>query len=199
MKKSIIIGLGTGRCGTVSLANLLNSQRDTSVTHENDRHTMPWIVNEVLFESAFEKMCQRPGTHIGDVAFFWLPYASKLLEVSNNTVKFVILQRDKQQTCESYDKKTAGRNHWQVHDGTTYRHDNIWDQCYPKVDSSLSRVQAIESYYDQYYNLCSHLPEENTFRIETHQLNDESTCLNMLQFCGFESSVWEKNHMNRGK
>ena len=34
MRKRIVIGLGTGRCGTLSLTGLLNSQRSARVTHE---------------------------------------------------------------------------------------------------------------------------------------------------------------------
>ena len=34
MKKQLIIGLGTGRCGTVSLSELLTSQKNTTVSHE---------------------------------------------------------------------------------------------------------------------------------------------------------------------
>ena len=32
--KTVVIGIGSGRCGTLSLANLLNKQPHTRVTHE---------------------------------------------------------------------------------------------------------------------------------------------------------------------
>ena len=32
--KKVILGIGTGRCGTVSLSHLLNKQKDSRFSHE---------------------------------------------------------------------------------------------------------------------------------------------------------------------
>ena len=37
----IVLGIGTGRCATASLATLLNEQEDSSVSHEV-RPLLPW-------------------------------------------------------------------------------------------------------------------------------------------------------------
>ena len=37
----VLLGIGTGRCGTLSLADLLSHQPGTRVTHEC-RPTLPW-------------------------------------------------------------------------------------------------------------------------------------------------------------
>ena len=46
----IVIGCGTGRCGTVSLSTLLNSQDRFFIGHESIR--MPWKFNKRFFEYA---------------------------------------------------------------------------------------------------------------------------------------------------
>ena len=45
--RRLVIGLGTGRCGTVSLSRLLNAQPDAQVRHEL-RPYLPWAVDEAL-------------------------------------------------------------------------------------------------------------------------------------------------------
>jgi len=39
--KQIVVGLGKGRCGTVSLAHLLSAQPSSIVTHEWREHEIP--------------------------------------------------------------------------------------------------------------------------------------------------------------
>jgi hypothetical protein len=41
MKQSIILGIGTGRCGLASLAKILNQQPDTQCSYE-DSPLLPW-------------------------------------------------------------------------------------------------------------------------------------------------------------
>lgn len=198
MNKRLIFGLGTGRCGSMSLANLLTYQQDCMVSHELGG--APWLswkpskdVNVFI-----NKIIDRREAVVGDVSFYSLPYANILIERYGD-VRFVILKRDKEETIRSYMKKTQGRNHWMSHNGSEWRLD-IWDRCYPKFDVE-TKEEALSCYYDHYYELCQQLPQDKCFWLQSPELNDESKCLKMLEFCGIKNprfKIFKKNEGSNG-
>ena len=167
----IIIGLGSGRCGTRSLASLLNAQADTVCFHEVNPSCMAWTGTERTVLSMLEEFRavlaggprqitvdlatrrraeQLPRLRslevvraIGDVAFYYLPYAPMLAEMPD--VRMPVLRRDKDATVASFIQvmrirrgriRTVidgvatllrrrpyrrFRNHWVEHDGRRYR------------------------------------------------------------------------------
>lgn len=192
--KNLIIGLGTGRCGTMSLSKLLTAQENCFVTHEmGGRPLLSWNKDEYLFENYYRLIKNRRQQFIGDVAFYNLPYAIDYLSKNEKTV-FVILRRDKQETIKSYLKKTEGRNHCITHDGSKWRLDS-WDKCYPKFDVT-EKEAALSAYYDHYYELCNQLPQEKCFWMKTNELNNEQKCIEMLKFCGFLNPTYIKFKKN---
>jgi hypothetical protein len=124
----IIIGLGSGRCGTRSLASLLNAQPDTVCFHEINPSCMAWTGTERTVLSMLEEFRavlaggprqitvdlatrrradQLPRlrslgtvTAIGDVAFYYLAYAPILAEMPDVTMP--VLRRDKDATVASF-------------------------------------------------------------------------------------------------
>ena len=123
----IIIGLGSGRCGTRSLASLLNAQADTVCFHEVNPSCMAWTGTERTVLSMLEEFravlaggprqitvdlaTRRRGTAaatapleavraIGDVASYYLPYAPMLAEMPD--VRMPVLRRDKDATVASF-------------------------------------------------------------------------------------------------
>ena len=197
MNKKLIFGLGTGRCGSMTLANLLSLQDDCLVSHEvGGLPHLSWDCSEKEFVSYLNIINRRPGKYSGDVAFYTLPYTSRLIEVLPEA-KFVILKRDKEQTISSYMKKTDGRNHWTQHDGTKWRKD-VWDKCYPKFETE-SKEKALEMNYEFYYSECLKIDQEKCFWISTDELNDEKKCLEMLKWCGFENMKYKNFISNKGE
>jgi Sulfotransferase family len=124
----IIIGLGSGRCGTRSLAALLNAQPDTVCFHEVNPSCMAWTGTERTVLSMLEEFRavlaggprqltvdlasrrraeQLPRLRslevvraIGDVASYYLPYAPMLAEMPD--VRLPVLRRDKAATIASF-------------------------------------------------------------------------------------------------
>jgi hypothetical protein len=183
--KSYIFGLGTGRCGTHSLQMLLNSQQDTSITHEMfDSPSLKWSFDEFLYTKNLDLMKNRSNHFIGDVGFYWLPYVEEL--IGHYGAKFIVLQRDRESTVKSYLKKTKGRNHWQTHNNNEYRKDK-WDICYPKFECS-SKKEAIGLYWDLYYDTVHSLMTlypENFKLYSMQDLNNEGAMIEMLEWLGF--------------
>jgi len=198
VNKRLIFGLGTGRCGSMSLANLLTYQSDCLISHELGG--APWLTWEPSksLNVFMNRIVNRRESIVGDVSFYSLPYANILMDRYDD-VRFVILKRDKEETIKSYMKKTQGRNHWMLHNGSVWRLD-IWDRCYPKFNVE-TKEEALSRYYDHYYELCQQLPQDKCFWLQSSELNDESKCLEMLKFCGIESprfKIFKKNEGTNG-
>ncbi len=133
-KQLIVIGLGTGRSGTASLAKLLNAQRDSVFFHEMNPSAVrfsgtprPFINSIDEFQAvldggdpsmltvdlsraaaagAYDGLCQmREVRLIGDVAFYYLNYV-ELIAAHNSNVRFICLRRDREQTIRSWLRKT---------------------------------------------------------------------------------------------
>ncbi len=125
----IILGLGTGRSGTQSLAYIVNQQPEAVCFHEVNPACMAWqgafcsvynLVREferVLAggprcvtvdrsapdrDHALERLqgLERVSL-IGDIAMYYLPYVERVLELEHD-VRFPCLRRDREAVIESY-------------------------------------------------------------------------------------------------
>lgn len=196
MNRRFIFGLGTGRCGSMTLANMLSLQDSCLVSHEvGGIPYLPWHQDESALANYLKKVSFRKEQIVGDVAFYLLPYANKIIKDFPDS-KFIILQRDKRETVLSYDKKTKNRNHWMYHDGKEWYHD-VWDKCYPKFITN-SKLEAIEKYYDLYYEECRKINQNSCFWLNTQELNDEAKCYEMLKWAGFAEPKYKNILSNKG-
>jgi hypothetical protein len=193
--KKIIFGLGTGRCGTMSLSYLLNHQKNSSFSHELGGHALlPWKRDISQFKPFFGNILRRNADFVGDVSFYSLPYWEDILDFDSES-KFVILKRNKQQTIESYIKKTKGQNPLMNHDGKKWVHYE-WDKCYPKMEAK-NKLEAISMYYDFYYEKCLEIPQESCHWIKTNDLNNPKKVIDLLKWCGFQDPEFVKFKKNQ--
>lgn len=185
MDKKLIIGLGTGRCGTMSLSLLLSRQPDTVVTHERDPH-LGWCFDAGALRYKLTQILSDDAAAVGDVAFYYLPYIEAILS-RLPAAKFVVLQRSRVQTIRSYQEWVPEHNHWVWHDGTAWQLSH-WDYCYPKYEAS-SREEALGRFWDDYYDtvdgLCRRYPEAiRLFLMD--ELNSSTGVRRILDFCGLD-------------
>ena len=180
--KQLIIGLGTGRCGTVSLTNLLVAQ-GVNATHENIR--LPWLFSDEI-DTVLNDIISRNENRVSDTALYYLPYIPHIIDKYPNT-KFICLRRNKKDTVNSYIRKTQGRNHWSM------EHDmipNIWDKFYPTYKITDKR-EAIEYYWDEYYLQAIEYESlyPNSFKIfQTEDvLNKRLSQLELFKFLGIDN------------
>lgn len=129
----LVFGLGSGRCGTTTLASLLDSQADAICFHEVNPAAMAWEGTEHAVHSIvrdFEairagapaslavdltwrhgyaaadalRVAHRPRV-VGDVALYYLPYAELLLNDNNADIRMPCMRRDKAATIDSFIRK----------------------------------------------------------------------------------------------
>lgn len=128
-KANVIIGIGTGRCGTTALASLLDSQRDILCFHEMNPSSMSWEGAEATVTSTlrdFDAILRGKElgvtidltsqnrasplkaarekvriTAIGDVASYYLPYVKHILD-RQPKAKLPCMTRCKEEVVRSF-------------------------------------------------------------------------------------------------
>ncbi len=183
MATRFIFGVGTGRCGTVSLSRLLNLQPGFVVSHEAVGGPM-WRYDSGYINLLMEKMYQTEAPVVGDIAYHIIPYLETIWERYTGT-KVLCLKRDKVSTMASFRKKLAARGRpWQI--GVWQGSGNGWiDRSI--TPSSPGFEQIISRYYDQYYECAEYfqLARPLDFRIwPTEALNSEAGQRDILRFIG---------------
>ena len=130
----IVIGLGTGRSGTASLAKLLNAQHDAHCFHEmnpscvrfsgtprpilntideyqaildgGDPSMLTVDLGRTVAAKAYDELCKMPRVRlIGDIAFYYLSYV-EAIAARNPNVRFLCLRRDIDETVASWMNKS---------------------------------------------------------------------------------------------
>ena len=93
-RSPMFLGVGTGRCGTVSLAKLIGGCDKCEVFHEANwqskqhKHNtpLPWVFDESQALLRMKNMKKRESVNslFGDVAFYYLNYLDLFLEERPN-------------------------------------------------------------------------------------------------------------------
>jgi hypothetical protein len=129
----VVIGLGTGRCGTLSLSLLLNRQPNAKVRHEPeiDQDFFRWDADLDLRRTCVARHYEvLRGWHrplVGAVHYAYLPYAEEYI-AQDPTVKLVVLERPREEVVRSWLRFTVGTNHWQP---SPLRPQNRWERSFP--------------------------------------------------------------------
>lgn len=254
MSGAIVIGLGSGRSGTASLASLIDRQPGGICFHEmnpagavfagnpqahlntatefraivagGDRARLSIDYSRPASRATYDRL-QRMGEVrlIGDIAYYYLNYVGDIL-AQVPECRFVCMRRDRAATVASWLKKSAitrwpslyvadrikslltrtpfhrEYNYWQDHDGSVYRHDPVWDSCFPKLEAD-SKEEAIGLYWDYYYLEAARLQEiyPAAFRIfDVSDLSATGGQRRILEFAGVPAEdivVGEAAHLHR--
>lgn len=178
-----VIGLGSGRCGTTSLAALLASQRSADAVHERFPH-LRWSDEPDVFRHFPTKVtCDLWA----DVGFYYLPHVRAIWEKYPSTC-FVCLKRDKEQTVASWLRYfRSSHDPWRTgnHVGAQWTE---WDASYPSYPGLASREEAARVYWDDYYEEANRLSVDPRFRIfNMDDLNTEQGVVSILRFAGIKT------------
>ena len=192
--KTLIISIGTGRSGSVSLSKFLSHQKSMYVLHEGRlkekkiRKLFKWENDEINIFNWIEELKKYNNTNdfFGDTGMYYLPYAKKLINRYPH-IKIIGLIRDKNEVVNSYLRKTKGRNHWYNHDGKEWKKDKKWDPCYPKFNEKNKKI-ALEKYWDDYHLKTKELQNlypENLKMWKINEFNTEKGKNQILDFINY--------------
>jgi hypothetical protein len=134
----IVLGIDSGRCGTLSLTQLLDKQPNASVTHEH-RPLLPWNVVDVerVVSERVARLCEA-GTLVSDVASFYLPYIETFIALAPE-IRVVCLQRDRDSVVKGFSRwsdtaHSAPTDHWSLEPAAGLYHDPVWSTIFPKYE-----------------------------------------------------------------
>jgi len=192
-----VLGIGSGRCGTTSLASFLNAQKTITCTHERYDQRSMWYREYPLAKQQLKSILEpKEGPIVGDVGQSYLKFIQDILD-EYDTVKIICLKRDREKTINSFLKWSAARYpKWLflqnspttcVVGGKLMHLTNLGllaEWCLRRVDEQSVRVD-LGNYYDDYYEHCEILEKNNggKFKIfPTETLNTKTGMREILDF-----------------
>lgn len=186
--RRIVIGLGTGRCGTQTLAELIDAQPGGVGSHELRGARVHWEGGAAEVERVLDALQDRlnaGATLVGEVGLYYLPYVD-MIRHRFPDVRFIVLKRDREATVDSFLEKTQDKaNHWAP--TLRFARHARWNACFPTYPVTLPKRAAIGRYWDEYYAQTDayERAEPGVFHtVRTEQLGEEATQRQMLDFMG---------------
>jgi hypothetical protein len=186
--------VGAGRCGLLSLVNVLNRQPGTKVSFE-EPPLLPWKADDGgrLIRERFARWRRTRGPGVlGDAGSFYLPYLQDALDADPD-VRVIGLRRLREETVASFTRFLDEYNafptdHWADQPGVGWQHDPLWTRCFPQYDAA-NREDGIRCYWDEYYRTLAELTERHPSQIRifdmAEALNTEAGQRAVLDFAGF--------------
>jgi len=192
----LVIGLGSGRSGTQSLANLLNNWPHVSVTHESFglhdgvmRWDAPGDARAREADKALTRLCERKGDVVGDVWSAHLPYALDYMRWADAhavSIRFVVTERECIKVARSFQTMMEGEKKNNLQTGKRPR--NVYDVAFPKYSGDVSIHSAFFAYCEAYYAVTHTLQRiyPHLFRhfhlLELHSNTNDTTRQALRQF-----------------
>ena len=199
-RPKLIIGTGTGRCGTMSLAHFLDSQGGTYVSHEGFREHLPWEPDFELMQAFIDQIYQQAHgcDRVGNVSFYWQKYIGQVIEHVDEDARIFIIERPRKGMVDSWLRRCHRKNKDHF---TTTRHQrgctvypNI-DKAFPKYPTSLK--DALGLYWDEAHRIALEWRRRfphNVKIIHTDRLNTERGRARILDWAQIPESQrrpWE--------
>ncbi len=197
IKKKLVFGLGSGRCGTASLAYLMSQQESTHASHELFP-LLPWEIDVEILQFKWNLMNHQ--SHLFDVIFdagiYYFPYVIPLINSWKThqyaqdrfDLRFICLKRDRAEVVKSFLRKFELQNNNPLQNHGNPDLATEWDLCFPKY-SGCSLEEAIGHFYDDYYRAVESIEKEykDIFKLfDVEHLNSEEGVGKILNFVGYE-------------
>lgn len=194
MKKRFVIGITTGRCGSMSFAKFMNNQKNTTFTHEKMDVTMWPLFGG--YTRAMNHLKGYGGKFVGDISPGWASWAVYLLRYHPDS-KIVWLHRDKEEVVDSFIRQKESRPQW----FTSFDGPDGYMGAYPVQELEYSR-DAVRRCIDRTYWLCKSfrtLYPEHVYLIDMYSLNDHEQQYELLSWIGYRDRdmVLGMTHENR--
>lgn len=179
----LVIGLGTGRCGTHSLADLLALQPDTTALHQ-PKPCLPWHIDYGWYGEVAPLVAAQPTGVVALVGWYYLNYVDLLAR--DHDVRVACLQRDRDRTVASIDRLTRQFDHWSNRPPDASA-NTAWRPLFPQYDVA-DKVEALGRYWDEYHERCDALAARHPGRVRTfptEALNDAGSVAELLEHLGY--------------
>jgi hypothetical protein len=203
----LVLGLGSGRSGSTTLAALLATVDRACCTHENPPLIF-WKPDEAQIEfhiRRFRLLCEYHSL-TADVSHWWLNVLDTVFQHFPNS-RAVGLVRDADECAKSFMRvKGYGRgslNHWAPH-GNGIWTTSSWDPAYPSYPLPAYAQEAVDrakfdlirryvgEYNDRLAAVAQHLPDR-TLLLRTEELNRAATQKRIFEFADVQGRFVKLN------
>lgn len=203
---TVILSLGSGRCGSTTLAAAFASIPNVCATHENPPHIF-WkpFEEQVRFHFDRLRMLADYFPVVFDAAHWWLNVCPRFLTEFPNS-KLIGLVRDMDKCVTSF-LKFQGRgfgsaNHWAPPNNGVWRTAH-WDPAFPAYaisagiqpgtdDAYNAKKLMVARYVTEYNQSLSALAGAHAQRvmlIRTESLNEQTTAARLRSFVGLDVTM----------
>lgn len=185
----IVLGMGTGRCGTWTLHSILAEQKNTVCVHEG--FACSWETDYLTFyEAILNLLVNFKADIISDVGWYWIPYVGRVMN-SLEDPRCICLKRPMAEVVDSFQRYLPNTNkwtdpesiHWKPRKYVIVPDRHMW----PKYDAP--RAKALEMYWTDYYAMAEFwqqkLPANFLVMDMCEALNTEDGQHRMLSFLGY--------------
>jgi hypothetical protein len=174
MKTKAVLGIGTGRCGSMSLKMLLSQCLDPRgrISHEDPlfrRH--PWALAANANSGNYSVY--------GDVAAYWLPKLSDVIEQLNAKPKIILMVRHLEEFIQSLEKR------WE-YNKFTKRPRTGWLKFVPYIPGNSIRECATKYWKDYNAKALTYEP----FVMQTNDLNNDEELTKLYDYLEFDTRVY---------
>ena len=187
-----VFGYGTGRCGTESLAHLLNRQHGVTAYHE--QMPLHWLPTPG-YHNAVGWLKGIDNYVVGAVGYYWMKYIPFLLK-DFYPVKFIHIWREKEEVVESF----WNRKQNTIQNTTP---SDEWFGMYPFLGYPPTKDRIAET-WDKYHYIARKLEALLTpkmfLKMHMKDLNDLGNVEDLLNFVEApeHGRVIERVHINKG-
>jgi hypothetical protein len=194
MTAQLILGVGAGRSGLASLAELLSRQPGTRATRAEPpllpwKHTAP---GRLIRERLARLRKSRDGAFIADAASFYLPYLEEAIAAEPG-LRVIGLERPREEVVVSFSRildesAPLPTNHWADEPALGWYHDPVWTRTFPQYEIA-DRDDGVRRYWREYHRrlaeLAERFPENVRVFPMNSALNTEAGQRELLCFAGY--------------
>ena len=204
----VVIGLGTGRSGTRSLARILNYHENIDCTHEN-RHYMLQPSNhgylgiKSVIDSLNDDIATCNEDYLGDVCHNHIYRISNYISEFGKDLKIICIYRNPSETAISWLRKYKSLSACRYEDKEKIikrfgiKHYQVWADYFLKY-YGLSSDEAWYEYIKWYHNEMESLADL-AFHIWLPDLNDDSSLEAMFKYLNLEPQLLPKDKRKNNK
>ena len=207
---NVVLGIGSGRCGSTTLSAAFSGLPDVCATHENPPHIF-WepLEEQVRFHLDRLRLLVDYFPLVFDAAHWWLNiYQRVFAEFPKSNL--IGLVRETEPCVQSF-LKFQGRgsgsmNNWAPPENGVWRTAH-WDPTYPKYavpagivadtdEAEMSKTMMITRYvteYNQSLSVMAAAQSERVMLIRTEALNDPITAKRLRTFVGVDVTMPAKS------
>lgn len=195
--RKLILGLGSGRCGTTTLSHLFRIQEGCRCSHEyfsTSEYGIKWKEDFDVMKACVVRILLNDAPIVGDVAFYWINYVPHVLSLVRDA-RLICLKRDEDETVASFESRPAEfKTRYNFKDQLAiYGDEKFTGHAFPRY-RDVSPNESLHLYYKEYYEIAERMEHfyPNNFKIfDIGYLNHKEGQKEILDFTGFTNHIYD--------